>query len=313
MRHIFDRFGKQLLKDSLSEIGEAKTELEVVPDAKRVDVWFCPREGCEKERQALGLLGEMTRGPCVIEAYHKAVGQRAFDSCLLKHLAVGDQRRRAKLTPATMWIVSAGFPVQLLGSLPWRHGGRLGSGTYEYLGLRGIGLVASSRLPRTRYTLLLRLLGAGKTLRSALEDLKELPKDAPERRFLEQAMTQSRFAMNAVGAEALTQEELIMWKGQKEYEAYEKARQETIRQAVEQGLQQGLAQGLQQGVAQGLQQGVAQTLERLMSRRLGRPLESREQGLLRERIALQQSDAIADMLVSASVEELEAWLRGLAQ
>ena len=35
--------------------------------------------------------------------------------------------------------------------------------------------------------------------------------------------------------------------------------------------------------------------------------------LLRERISCQESDVIADMLIDATVEELEAWLRGLAQ
>ena len=198
------------------------------------------------------------------------------------------------------------------------------------MGWTGIGLVAPSKLPRTRFTLLLRLLGAGSTLKNALEDLAKLPKDAPERRFLARALSQARFAMSAVETGKLTNEELIMWRGQAEFEAYERGLVEKgIQLGVQQGLQQGVAQGLQLGVEQGLQLGVEQGLQlgvqqghqqtttqitaRLLTKRLARPLSEVELSLIRERISFQQSDAIADMLIDATVEELEAWLRGLAQ
>jgi hypothetical protein len=43
--------------------------------------------------------------------------------------------------------------------------------------------VVLSELPRTRDTLLVRLMGAGTTLKRALADLRALPPDAPERRL----------------------------------------------------------------------------------------------------------------------------------
>jgi hypothetical protein len=44
-----------------------------------------------------------------------------------------------------------------------------------------VRLVVVSELPRTRDTLLLRLMGGGRTLRDAIADLTALPVDAPER------------------------------------------------------------------------------------------------------------------------------------
>jgi len=43
--------------------------------------------------------------------------------------------------------------------------------------------VVVSELPRTRDALLVRLMGAGKTLKRAIADLRALPHDAPERRL----------------------------------------------------------------------------------------------------------------------------------
>ncbi|MCU0689872.1 MAG: hypothetical protein MUF54_00585 [Polyangiaceae bacterium] len=45
---------------------------------------------------------------------------------------------------------------------------------------RRLRLVVISALPRTRHTLLLRMLGAGRTFRDALDELQRLPADAGE-------------------------------------------------------------------------------------------------------------------------------------
>jgi hypothetical protein len=42
-------------------------------------------------------------------------------------------------------------------------------------------VVVLGELPRERSTLLIRLMGGGRVLREAIEDLRPLPEDAPER------------------------------------------------------------------------------------------------------------------------------------
>lgn len=223
MRQIFDQFAKQMLKDALSSTGTVETEAEVVPEAKRVDVWYRPGEAREEARKKLGLLGEMTREPCIIEAYHRAPTLGEFKACVVKQIVFASKKRKDREAgSAFLWIVSAGRPRALLRSFVWYTQMQDVSGVYRLQGNFGIGLVVVPQLPKERSTLLLRLLGAGLAFKAALEELSSLPAEAPERKFIVRALTQARFAIETIAPEKRTQEEMVMKRGQAEFEAFER-------------------------------------------------------------------------------------------
>jgi hypothetical protein len=80
-------------------------------------------------------------------------------------------------------VISSGRPdagIDGLGFRPMTGGPR---GIYASPPLYYTRLVVVSELPVTRDTLLVRLLGAGSTLRHAIAELQALPEEAPERRL----------------------------------------------------------------------------------------------------------------------------------
>ena len=104
-----------------------------------------------------------------------------------------DQARRVPAFPvATQDASAAADPVGDLVRPPRRRhrwpgipsdapGGS--GGIYESPLLQYTRLVVVSELPVMRDTLLVRLLGAGSTLKQALAELQALPAEAPERRL----------------------------------------------------------------------------------------------------------------------------------
>jgi hypothetical protein len=121
-----------------------------------------------------------------------------------------------------------------------------------------VGFLVLRDLPRTRETLLLRLMGAGVTLRDAQFDLARLPADAWERRVAMPLLIALRFEI-AHDPDNESTEYLMNTS-----ELYEQWKQTVERQGVEQGLKQGVEQGLKQGVEQGLKQGVEQGLRKAL-------------------------------------------------
>jgi len=80
-----------------------------------------------------------------------------------------------------MWVLSSGRPESGLAGLRCEPMAGVPTGIYLAPPLLRLGIVAIRELPETRETLLLRLMGAGPTLKRAIAALKALPEDAPER------------------------------------------------------------------------------------------------------------------------------------
>jgi hypothetical protein len=87
-----------------------------------------------------------------------------------------------KLVPPLprLWILSSGSPDSAIEGFGFEH--REGSPPGMYLAPPRLftGLLVISELLPTRDTLLLRLMGAGRTLERAIAELKALPPEAPE-------------------------------------------------------------------------------------------------------------------------------------
>lgn len=80
-----------------------------------------------------------------------------------------------------------------------------------------------------------------------------------------------------------------------------------IRWGIEQGVEQGITQGITQGIAQERTRSLS-LLQRIFERRLGRTLTDKERQRIHKRIDKDGPDAIGDIIVDLSSEQLAVWL-----
>ncbi len=235
MRARYDWFGKQMIRDLLEGHCSVETDAEVPADTRRIDVWVTPHEMGASPPEHLGLLGRITSGAVTLELFHNTPGGDELAGCLIKH---GEFRhflsRRRTLPPLPIqWVISSGRPdagIEGLGFRPMPGGLR---GIYESPPLQYTRLVVVSELSVARDTLLVRLLGAGSTLRQALAELQALPAEAPERRLVLPVLLRLRLTVPTDPAQQTSDDQEFLMDTQDIVENWR-------REAVQEGLQQGL-------------------------------------------------------------------------
>ena len=177
MHNKFDQFVKQLARDGFSPGGHVETDAEVSPDALRIDVWFVPDAGRARRVLAgLGLFGRMGQRAGTMEVFHRTPAGHQVADCLARHrfFCRELERRRPRPPVPVQWVISSGRPAAALRGLFFRRS-RWGKGIYDGPPLMRTRIVVVSELPKTRDTLLVRLMGAGRTLREAIAELRALP------------------------------------------------------------------------------------------------------------------------------------------
>lgn len=202
MHNRSDQFAKNILRDALSRISTSETEVEVLAATQKIDVYSVPDPAREAERAQMGQLGELSAEPGLFEPFRNTPTLRQLRRCVNKqHTWHHELERRARV--ATGAPVGEGDPEETAPlanqeGVPFPALIAIGPGRPEtvldaygcmpvspgvYHGVWGLALriVVLAELPRTRETLLLRLLGSGRLLREALADLALLPDDAWER------------------------------------------------------------------------------------------------------------------------------------
>lgn len=238
MKNRFDQLVKRLARKGLAPAGRVETEAEVTPDALRIDVWFVPYAGrARKVLAPLGLFGRMGWKSCTLEPYHRTPsGDQAAD-CIAKHRFFCRELARRKPRPPvpTQWIICSGRPSAALVGLAFRRS-RWGPGIYDGPALTRTRIVVVSELPRTRDTVLVRLMGAGRTLKRAIADVRALPPDAPEHRLALPILVSLRLELLADPAEPtqIDREFLMTTQEIDKYleERDQKARNEELAEAV---------------------------------------------------------------------------------
>ena len=145
-------------------------------------------------------------------------------------------------------------------------------GIYEGAPLHCTRLVVVSELPVARDTLLVRLLGAGSTLKQAIAELQALPVEAPERRLALPVLVRLRLTVPTDPAQQTSDDQEFLMNTQDIVETWR-------REAV------------QEGVKQGLEQGERKLLLRQLRRRFGAEVD----GEIERRVAM------------ASAEQVEVW------
>jgi hypothetical protein len=204
-----DQFSKSLLRDALScaSASSPGTEVEVVAATQKIDVYAVPDPARAAEREKMGLLGELSVEPSLFEPFRNTPNLPPIRRVLCKQLTWHHElERRASVAARAVaraaghiapdapeepddeapqlvpfpWLVviSQGRPdtvIEMYGCKQVRPG------VYEAVAGLQMRVVVLAELPRTRATLLLRLLGSGRLLAEALGDLSALPADAWER------------------------------------------------------------------------------------------------------------------------------------
>ncbi len=168
MRHRRDQLGKDLLDLLLGRWGTLHTEVPVpAADVQRADVRFVPRGELPA---ALGLLATLGAVPCLFELFSKAPTREELLACVRKLLQWRHALRNRHPDAEPMcWALCASRPSVAMNALGLARSAAHPPGVY--LGAFGLGLVVLDELPRTRDTVLLRLLGRDGTREGALDDL----------------------------------------------------------------------------------------------------------------------------------------------
>ncbi|WP_437335312.1 hypothetical protein [Sorangium sp. So ce394] len=198
MHNRSDQFAKNMLRDGLSLVSAAETEVEVLAATQKIDVYSVPDPARNAERARMGLLGELAAEPSLFEPFHGTPSLRQVRRCLRKQLTWHHElERRARAAagavapdedadappqppvafPALV-VISPGRPETVLDAYRCE---RAQPGVYHAVPGLVTRVVVLAELPRTRATLMLRLLGSGRVLREALADLAALPDEAWEK------------------------------------------------------------------------------------------------------------------------------------
>ncbi len=197
MRNRSDQFAKNVLRDALSRASTTETEVEVLAATQKIDVYCVPDPARKDEREQMGLLGELSADPSLFEPFRNTPNLPRIRRCLCKQLTWHHELERrataaapspsedmaSKVSPPTvpfpiLVVIGPGRPETVLdayGCKPQRPG------IYQAVWGVAMRVVVLAELPRTRDTLMLRLLGKGALLREALVGLAALPDDAWEK------------------------------------------------------------------------------------------------------------------------------------
>jgi hypothetical protein len=248
-----DQLSKNILRDALSLASTSETEVEVLAATQRIDVYAVPDPARAAERRRMGLLGKLSEEPALFEPFRNTPSLTRVRACLRKQLTWHSElERRARAAagqvdedddtdpPAPVpfpWLVviSPGRPETALagygcqGILP---------GVYEAVPSLLLRVVVLAELPRTRDTLLLRLLGPPPMLHDALEDLQALPADSWERSATSPILVHFRLLGDTPEEEGLSAE-IRAW-----YEEYQREQQKREADREARGEAKGEARAL---------------------------------------------------------------------
>jgi hypothetical protein len=174
-----------------------------------------------------------------------------------------------------------------------------GSGVYEGPSLTHTRLVVVAELPRTRDTLLLRLMGAGRVLRRAIADLRALADDALERAIALPVLLSLRLEIPAEPDKRTRDEEEFVMSTQDMVEAF-------IEQQRSKGRNEGRREGRNEGRREGRDEGLAEGLIEVFTARFGAPpakiaalvKRTHDRTLLREWLKLAATGPAAEVVAA---------------
>jgi len=199
---------------------------------------------------------------------------------LLINEAVRNEHPPPRLPP-TLVALSAGDPVEAR-TLNWMRSQEARPWCYEGPPAGTFLLVVISSLPRVRETLLLRTMGAGATLRGALQEMEALPPDAPERLLAGRLITRLRLDLKDHTSQ--------------EAQEYRMDTEKLVEEMIQKHVDAGRRLGRQEG------------LQRRCAHRLGRTLTRTEARTLVARMEALGAERLDEVILDLGPEALAAWL-----
>jgi hypothetical protein len=227
MRNRFDHTAKQIGESALRACGATSTHDEISPETQHADLRHEPDPARKAERNRLGLLGRIAAVPCLIEIYGHAPSAEEFRACLAKHIAYWQKRAREArarnrklrqqrqrpepIADPSLWIITAGVPTTILTKLGLEPARGWPAGVYFFGDdVLRVGIIVASKLPRKRYTLLVRLMAAGPLLPTAAEELAKLPRNAHERAVAEHILLKLHHTLKRQPSRSPDEKEFIV-------------------------------------------------------------------------------------------------------
>jgi hypothetical protein len=292
-----DQFAKQLLEEVLSHFGTVETSHEVSGEPQWVDVFFIP--AMQSFPDELGLLGRIVQTPCLIEPFRNQPDSQEVRSCLLKLYQVQGnfyrQSRRAETAIADdelpfLWILASSASERLLQEFGTIASEDWPPGVYFLSpGLR-TAIVAINQLPCADDTLLLRLLGKGRTQLDAIAEVLSFDVEDPRRSSILRLLASWKISVEVTQEFEAQEEELLM----------------ALSQAYLEWEQQTEQRGIQAGIQEGLEHEKSLILRQL-TRRIG-PIAPSQETKIRN-LSLPQLEELGEALLDFSqASDLEDWL-----
>jgi hypothetical protein len=281
----YDQAAKALFMVELARAGRVVAQQEVAGEPQWVDVFF------ERDPDAAtlpGLLGRVAEESCLIEVFHEAPGVEVVRDALCKQL-VAHQRRRdgrsGEQKIISLWIFAAGRAGSVIRRFGLQQRVDWPVGVHAAAEGFGWNLVVVPELPRTRDTLLVRLLGSGQTLREAVHEVRALGPEGEEARAARAVLAVLRSAKRL--PEDPTERAIVM----EARETHEEWMERMKREGREEGREQGLA-----------------PLMRQFERVLGRALTRDERADIGERLRRLGAERLGDVVLDLDAASLAEWL-----
>ena len=264
LRNLYDQVGKVFVEGAFEGAARIETEHEIPGVPRSIDIWLERIEGPAPP----GIFGRMLADRFAIELFSGAPPVDVVAGCMIKQLstalAVWRADPQASIPP--MWLVCAGRPTSVIDGLSLAHPDEWPIGFYRLVA-RDVSfyVVVVSELPVVRETLMLRLLGRGHVLETAIRELAALPEDAWE---LHSAANGIRVLRSAQPEDKV--EEAIIMSAKETYEQIK-------REGRQEGLQEGRAAtllellrlrfgSLEPAAVQRIEEASVEVLERLTQR-----------------------------------------------
>jgi hypothetical protein len=298
-----DQLGKNILHDLLGTFGVVEPGFGGDGDGEALSLWYTadPARFAAQAGETVGLLRSLAASPCLVELCSGAVDEAALHACAARRYRwhrVLEQRSGRREPLPLLWLISAERPEALIKSFGFAL---VADGAQKHYKTAASGwrmrLAVIADLPRSRDTLLLRLLGPAPVRRQAARELVVLPHDAREAMIALPWLARLLFEVPAQPAELPAEEREFIMETREWFEHLQ-------RQLREEGVAHGLSRGREEGFARGR----LQALSRLLEKRLARPLVETERRTLAERIDRLGDDRVDEVLLAFSPATLEAWL-----
>jgi len=318
-REKHDQFAKELLRTVLEPLGTTTAGIEIPGEPLEVDVAFeATHDLTPEERELYGLPGRLIAPVALFEPYrHSLEVEHVWNGAAKLSWTWLAARRKVEssrdLASIPLWIVSPSAPAALLADHGLKpayevHGQGLHAdwwtqnswpeGVYLLGSRLPLGVIVLNQLPEVRETLTLRLLARGKTLRRAIDEVRQLSPEDPLRTPVLHLLLKWRIIEVEVPALEPEEQEVSMY-AQMTYQEWANAmRRQALEEGIEKGIEKGLEQGIEKGIEKGKLNALRQVLKRLWLRRFG-PVPASVQDLLMATVNSQALEAAVDVLTEA--------------